>query len=219
MTPGGSSKPWRATRTIVEAVAVSSTGTASSRAVGFTPSGSGTSTRAVLSALWTTIGSTPSRSAQTGTGLSLGATMVTSGSGTSTRAIWEATLKGHLPVVAVAVTPDGHRIVSGGWDNTVRIWNIDSGRFECSLQGHTGNVRAVALSRDGHRIVSGGNDQTVSGYGISTWPWNWHDGPRTPASRSVPAVSPQLTLSCSCMAMARAVFTSCGRRGSTSART
>jgi WD40 repeat protein len=57
-------------------------------------------------------------------------------------------------VLTVAVTPDGSRIVSGGYDRLVRIWDLASGRLEQTLQGHTDEVNAVALTADGARIVS-----------------------------------------------------------------
>jgi WD40 repeat protein len=74
----------------------------------------------------------------------------------------EAILEGHTgPVQAVAVTADGQRIVSGGRDGTVRVWDLASGRLQRILEGHTGEVNAVAVTGDGQRIVSGGNDNTV----------------------------------------------------------
>lgn len=60
------------------------------------------------------------------------------------------------PVRALAVTPDGTRLVSGGDDRTVRIWDLASGRLERTLEGHTDPVRAVAVSPDGRRVLSGG---------------------------------------------------------------
>ena len=64
-------------------------------------------------------------------------------------------------VYAVAVSPDGHFIVSGSNDKTVKVWNTASGRLLRSLDGHTDSVRAVAVSPDGRFIVSGSNDKTV----------------------------------------------------------
>lgn len=36
----------------------------------------------------------------------------------------------HDAIAAVAVTPNGHRIVSGGWDSTVRVWTLATGCLE-----------------------------------------------------------------------------------------
>ena len=56
----------------------------------------------------------------------------------------------------VAFSPDGPRIVSGSVDNTVRIWDADTGQqIGAPLTGHTEPVAAVAFSPDGRRIVSG----------------------------------------------------------------
>jgi hypothetical protein len=64
-------------------------------------------------------------------------------------------------VRALAVTPDGSRVVTGGDDHTVRIWDLASGRLERTLKGHTDSVRAVAVTPDGRRIVSGGTYDAV----------------------------------------------------------
>ncbi|MGO9350188.1 MAG: TIR domain-containing protein [Mycobacterium sp.] len=62
----------------------------------------------------------------------------------------------------VAFSPDGRRIVSGGGDLTVRIWDADALRqVGAPLTGHTGAVAGVAVSPDGRRIVSGSWDGTV----------------------------------------------------------
>ncbi|QIS21379.1 TIR domain-containing protein [Nocardia terpenica] len=65
-------------------------------------------------------------------------------------------------VNTVAFSPDGKRIVSGGFDGTLRLWDTDSGQpIGVPLTGHTDSVTSVAFSPDGKRIVSGSNDQTV----------------------------------------------------------
>jgi DNA-binding beta-propeller fold protein YncE len=62
---------------------------------------------------------------------------------------------------ALTVTPDGNRLVSGGDDRTVRVWDLASGRLQRTLHGHSDSVRAVAVTPDGRRIVSGGTYDAV----------------------------------------------------------
>jgi WD40 repeat protein/tRNA A-37 threonylcarbamoyl transferase component Bud32 len=72
------------------------------------------------------------------------------------------TLRGHTgPILAVAYSPDGRRIVTGSADETARVWDAETGQESLRLEGHTASVRAVAFSRDGERIVTGSWDRTV----------------------------------------------------------
>lgn len=65
-------------------------------------------------------------------------------------------------VLAVAVSPDGRRIVSGSYDKTLRIWDAETGAaFSEPLIGHSDRVRSVAFSHDSRRIVSGSDDGTL----------------------------------------------------------
>ncbi|KAJ7854402.1 WD40-repeat-containing domain protein [Mycena olivaceomarginata] len=72
-------------------------------------------------------------------------------------------LEKHTQVVAsVALSPDGKRIVSGSYDETVRVWDSESGEVIAGpFNGHTDSVTSVAFSPDGKRIVSGSEDKTV----------------------------------------------------------
>ena len=63
---------------------------------------------------------------------------------------------------SVAFSPDGHRLASGSADNTVRMWNADTGQpIGDPLTGHTNTVYSVAFSPDGHRLASASGDKTV----------------------------------------------------------
>jgi WD40 repeat protein len=67
-------------------------------------------------------------------------------------------LKGHtLGVTSVAFSPDGKRIASGSWDNTLKVWDAASGQETLTLNGHTGAVMSVAFSPDGKRIATSGS--------------------------------------------------------------
>ena len=72
-------------------------------------------------------------------------------------------------VISVAFSPDGHRLASGSVDNTVRMWNADTGQpIGAPLTGHTDSVVSVAFSPDGHRLASGSDDQTVRMWNADT---------------------------------------------------
>jgi WD40 repeat protein len=69
---------------------------------------------------------------------------------------------GHTAAVrTVRFSEDDKLIVSGGHDNTVRVWNVDAGRLYKTLRGHGGWVRAAEFTAGGDWIVSGGHDQVV----------------------------------------------------------
>jgi len=71
-------------------------------------------------------------------------------------------LKGHTDrVYGVAFTPDGKRVVSASYDNTLRLWRVSDGSLIRKMKGHTDNVFCVATSPNGRWIASGSDDHTI----------------------------------------------------------
>ena len=60
----------------------------------------------------------------------------------------------------VSWSPDGSKIVSGSFDNIVRIWEASSGRLLRTLE-HMIEVRSVSWSPDDSKIVSGSKNGNV----------------------------------------------------------
>ena len=78
-------------------------------------------------------------------------------------------LKGHTNwVMSVAFAQNGSQVVSGSYDNTVRIWNAATCEVEAVLKGHTSEVCSVAFSLDGSQVVSGSIDNTVRIWNVAT---------------------------------------------------
>ena len=72
-------------------------------------------------------------------------------------------LQGHAEgVTSVAFSQDGKYIISGSLDNTIRLWNAQTGKLVSDpFEGHTHWVTSVAFSPDGKYIVSGSRDKTI----------------------------------------------------------
>ncbi|WP_035985806.1 serine/threonine-protein kinase [Leptolyngbya sp. KIOST-1] len=72
------------------------------------------------------------------------------------------TLVGHQSwVTAVAFAPQQPLLVSGSLDDSLRIWNWQSGDLLHSLRGHARGVNDVAIDQRGQLMVSCGDDATV----------------------------------------------------------
>ncbi|MFO8033741.1 MAG: WD40 repeat domain-containing protein [Candidatus Bipolaricaulota bacterium] len=68
----------------------------------------------------------------------------------------EGSLVGHDGTVTdLAFSPDGTLIASSSWDETVRIWNVDTGEQIQTIGGYESWVRAVDFSPDGKLVAAG----------------------------------------------------------------
>ncbi|ONI71029.1 hypothetical protein ALI144C_51695 [Actinosynnema sp. ALI-1.44] len=74
------------------------------------------------------------------------------------------TLPSSKIVNALALSPDGQTLVTGGDDRTVRLWNVADPAHPLLLNESTSNgqvLQAVAFSPDGQTLATGGDDRTV----------------------------------------------------------
>jgi len=71
-------------------------------------------------------------------------------------------LVGHSDFVQdVQVSSEGAFALSGSWDNTLALWDLNTGTRRCVFRGHTNDVTSVAFSPCNRQIVSGSRDRTI----------------------------------------------------------
>jgi eukaryotic-like serine/threonine-protein kinase len=79
------------------------------------------------------------------------------------------TFKGHTGnVVSVTFSPDGKRLASASHDNTVKVWDAQTGKVIFTLEGHVGQVYCVSFSPDGESLASASADGTVKVWDAQT---------------------------------------------------
>eukprot|EP01135_Chromosphaera_perkinsii_P004634 Nk52_evm27s292 gene=Nk52_evmTU27s292 len=75
------------------------------------------------------------------------------------------TLSGHDGTV-MSLFYTGHFVVTGSYDNTLRVWNAKTGECVRKLAGHSGGITAVTVSGD--IVYSGSEDKTIKKWDINT---------------------------------------------------
>ena len=82
---------------------------------------------------------------------------------------------------SVAFSPDSPVLAAGGYDSTIRLWDIadpaNPQPLGQSLTAGTGTVFSVAFSPDGHTLASGSEDGTIRLWSLPPTVLTGPDGP------------------------------------------
>ncbi len=67
----------------------------------------------------------------------------------------------YTAVIAVAISPDGRRIVAGSKDRTTRVWDVADGELIATATGHEGFVNEVQFVGDANHLLTASVDGTI----------------------------------------------------------
>ncbi|MDT3674680.1 DnaJ domain-containing protein [Microcystis wesenbergii] len=79
------------------------------------------------------------------------------------------TLKGHQANIgAIDISPDGKIIASAGEDQTIKLWQRETGKLIYSFVGVNEPIQTLAISPNGKSIIAGGLDGRISQWQLET---------------------------------------------------
>ena len=131
--------------------------------------------------------------------------LMASGGVDSTVKIWKPengqvihTLRQPIGITSLDFSPDGKKIVTASYDETLRVWDWAANKVLLECKGHKGTVWSVVFSPDGKRVASSGEDRlirlwdaksgkllrTFSGHALNIWKVRFSPDGKTIASSS-----------------------------------
>jgi|GEM_PF-567646 len=69
-------------------------------------------------------------------------------------------------VTPFVITPNGKNIISSGRNNTLKIWDLNTGKCLSILKTHSSWIETLVITSDGKKIVTGSGDNTIKIWGI-----------------------------------------------------
>ena len=73
-------------------------------------------------------------------------------------------------VTSLAFSPDSQVLLTSGYDQFIRIWNLATGQIIHEFKGHEGPVSGVIMTPDGKGIISSSFSEGYPGFGrIKIW--------------------------------------------------
>lgn len=78
-------------------------------------------------------------------------------------------LSGHSNAVSsLDIAPDNRTLASGSYDNTIKLWDLSTGKLLRTLSGHSNGVLEVAIAPNGRMLASASSDKTIKVWDLQT---------------------------------------------------
>ncbi len=68
----------------------------------------------------------------------------------------------------MSFSPNGKLLASGSYDHTIRLWHVETGELQKTLEGHRDHVTSVSFSPNGELLASGSYDHTIRLWHVET---------------------------------------------------
>ncbi len=79
------------------------------------------------------------------------------------------TLRGHTGTIGrIAWSPDGRMLASPSVDQTIRLWDVETGKLIRTVEGHQNNVSCVTFDPTGRTLASGDGNGLVKLWKVAT---------------------------------------------------
>ncbi len=81
----------------------------------------------------------------------------------------ERTLRGHTWLInRLKVNAEGSKALSSSWDNTLKLWNLNSGKCLKTMRGHEGWIKCLQTNAAWTQALSGSVDKTLKLWDLIT---------------------------------------------------